>query len=243
MTSTTFGLCESRDSGAEPRKLTFRPADVGVIYIQKGVELLVLEFNVSGQAGEPTVRLFHTSAEADLQLRIRLVQRRRGDLVRLVCLLSRTYRDSSFRSYVPTLHLVVCSRRAISPTPPLCSFLGAQARHGLRLRGGDHSVHWLCPHVRTRFSLTSALAHSSSLDSPGQITSANIEFLDITRSFYPSTESVIRSNLHCAYRTDKSHPRQSQLGRALLGIARSLGLRLASIRASHHFALLLRRKI
>lgn len=115
MTSTTFGLCESRDSGAEPRKLTFRPADVGVIYIQKGVELLVLEFNVSGQAGEPTVRLFHTSAEADLQLRIRLVQRRRGDLVRLVCLLPRTYRDSSFRSYVPTLHLVVCSRRADSP--------------------------------------------------------------------------------------------------------------------------------
>jgi boron transporter len=41
-----------RDCSAEKADLLLPATDVGVIYIQKGVELLVLEFDISGSAGE-----------------------------------------------------------------------------------------------------------------------------------------------------------------------------------------------
>lgn len=55
MTSETFGLCESPGPGPTSTALTFLEVfgtDVGVIYIQKGIELLVYEFDDgTGQSG------------------------------------------------------------------------------------------------------------------------------------------------------------------------------------------------
>ena len=66
-------------------------ADVGVIYIQKGVELLVLEFDVSGSAGEPVDPNVRRLRTEDSVIR-RLVQCGHRHSIRAICLLSRAHR-------------------------------------------------------------------------------------------------------------------------------------------------------
>ncbi|ORY90129.1 HCO3 transporter family-domain-containing protein [Leucosporidium creatinivorum] len=108
MTSTTFGLY------------------VGVIYIQKGVELLVLEFDVSGQAGWFSVVVATLFA----------------------------------------LFVYFLERTATLPFGPF----------------------WMRKFIQDYAFAAGIILFTGFVHIPGEIKSANIEFLEITRSFYPSTD-------------------------------------------------------
>lgn len=76
------------------------------------------------------------------------------------------------------------------------SVLRQEVHPGLRFCRGNHPLHWFRSHVCAAPSfvrpwkrwLSNTILTRFPFRSPGQIKSANIEFLEITRSFYPSTE-------------------------------------------------------
>jgi len=180
MTSETFGLCASSPSQTEPApQLTLPLADVGVIYIQKGIELLVYEFDDgTGQSGWFSV------------------------VIAMLFALTVYFTERS-----GTLHFGRASLFSQRVVPDLCSadsllpysLLVPQVPRRLCFRRRRHSLHRLRPHVRPCLPLALRLPpRSAGTDgrrrrrrcSPGYIKDADIQFLPIGSTFNPTLECV-----------------------------------------------------
>lgn len=158
---------------------------MGVIYIQKGIELLVLEFDVSGQAGEST--LHHPSAP---RLTPKNLHLQAGSVLLWLSYLPFSFTSWSVRQRslsVVSVGLPTFLAEASSPTR-IAAFWArkfiqdyAFAAMIILFTGFVH----MC-----EFSHSGSTAHplTTSATSPGQIKSAPIEFLDITKTFAPSTD-------------------------------------------------------
>lgn len=124
---------------------TSRPADVGVIYIQKGIELLVFEFDISGQAG-----WFSVVVAILFALFVYFLERS-GTLS--------FGRESSSSNRIP-----------------------------ISTNSYNLAAFWARKFVADYAFAACIVLFTGFVHIPGQIKSAGIEFLDITKSFYPSTK-------------------------------------------------------